>query len=78
MKKQIRKAIAFILSAIGTVAMIYVSGYLMLVQPIIQLYQAFRGDGITALLLFVSFIKIFLCTTMAGAIWCFFDIAAGF
>ena len=78
MKKTLRKAIAILLSLGGTLLALYVAGYWLFVRPIHNLYLGYTAHAITLPLLLNSFIRVFFSATVFGAIWCLFDILAGF
>lgn len=78
MTKNMKFLIATVLSVAGTIMMIYVGGYLLFVAPLLSLYQHFLDQSLTGRLLLVDLIKIFFAGTAGGAIWCIFDIAAGY
>ncbi len=77
MKKGIRKILAAAVSILGTALAIYVGGYLLLLRPVRHLLVGFAIGGLTRSGLIISVLKIFLASTVAGAIWCVFDIIAG-
>jgi len=78
MTKIVQRAIAAILSTVGSLLALYIGGYWMFVRPIYWLYYYFTNGGLTIHLLFINLLKIFLSSTVIGGIWIIFDIAAGF
>ena len=78
MKKTVKKIVEILISLSGTVLGIYVAGYWLLYKPLKNLYIAYLAHAISWGLLLNSFIRIFFCATVFGAIWCIFDILAGF
>ena len=77
MGKKLRRVMELILSIGGTLLSLYVGGYLLFIRPIMTLYALFTSGGLTTFLLFRYVIEIFLSMTVAGAMWCLFDILAG-
>ncbi len=78
MTKNVKFLMATILSVAGTIMMVYVGGWLLFVSPLLSLYRHFMDHSLTGRLLLVDLIKIFFAATAGGAIWCIFDIAAGY
>ena len=78
MKKNAKRAIAVLFSVLGTVLGLYVGGYLLFVRPVYWLVIGFTNVTLTAGLLLVNVIKIFVASTVGGAIWCLCDIIAGY
>ena len=74
----IKKFFEIFFSLAGTLLSVYVGGYWLLFRPLRNIYLAYTVGSITWHLLFNSFIRIFLSATVAGGIWCLFDIIAGF
>lgn len=77
MKKGLRKFLAVGISLFGTLLAIYVGGYRLLFRPVCLLINEFSAGSLTRQDLIGCIIKIFLASTIAGAIWCIFDIIAG-
>lgn len=77
MKKSIRKVIAVLLGLLGTLLAVYVGGYWLFIRPVRYLYVNFLGGTLTSRNLIICILKIFLASTVGGAIWCGFDILAG-
>ena len=67
-----------LLSIGGTILGLYLCGYWLLYDTIRCLYIGYTTHSITWGLLLNSFIRVFFCATVFGAIWCIFDILAGF
>ena len=78
MKKAFKKVMELLLSIGGTILGLYLCGYWLLFDPLRNLYVGYMNHAITWGLLLNSFIRIFFCATVFGAIWCIFDILAGF
>jgi len=78
LKNSIRKFFAVGLSLLGTVMTVYVSLYLLLFCPLYDIYIHFVGATLTAKIIFVDLIKVFVSSTVGGAVWVVFDLAAGF
>ena len=76
--KNIRKMLAVMISLLGTFMTVYVTLYLLVFCPARDLYVNFTSDTLTAHVLFVDLIKIFVASTVGGAVWVVFDIVAGF
>lgn len=77
MKKNMRRIAAVVLGLLGTLLAIYIGGYWLFVRPLHFLYVGFVAGTLTKRTLFVCVLKIFLASTVAGGIWCIFDIIAG-
>lgn len=77
MKKTIRRVLALSISILGTILALYVGGYWFFIHPVRFLYAAFLAGTLTRKALLGSIIKIFLASTVGGAIWCICDIIAG-
>ncbi len=77
MTKKLKRAMELILSIGGTLLSLYVGGYLLFIRPLMILYDLFTTGSLTTFLLFRYVIEIFLSMTVAGAMWCLFDILAG-
>ena len=77
MKKNAKRALAVLFSILGTVLGLYIGGYLLFVRSVYWLYVAFTGGTLTASILIINVIKIFVASTVGGAIWCLCDIIAG-
>ena len=77
MKKNAKRALAVLFSILGTVLGLYIGGYLLFVRSVYWLYVAFTSGSLTASILIVNVIKIFVASTVGGAIWCLCDIIAG-
>ena len=77
MKKYLKRLIVIIFEVAGCFLALYLGGYWMLFRPIKWLYLGFTGGTLTLKLIAINVIKIFLSTTVFGAVWCIFDILAG-
>lgn len=77
MKKNAKRALAVLFSILGTVMGLYIGGYMLFVRPVYWLVTSFSGGTLTAGLLLINVIKIFIASTVGGAIWCICDIIAG-
>lgn len=77
MKKNAKRVIAALFSILGSVLGLYIGGYWLFVRPVYWIVIGFRGGTLTARLLLINIIKIFLATTVGGSIWCICDIIAG-
>ena len=78
MKKNAKRAMAVLFSILGTVLGLYIGGYLLFVRPVYWLVTSFTSGTLTAVLLLINVIKIFIASTVGGAIWCLCDIIAGY
>ena len=78
MKKNAKRAIAVLFSILGTVLGLYIGGYCLFVRPVYWLVTGFMDGALTAGILIINVIKIFIASTVGGAIWCLCDIIAGF
>ncbi|MBE5911816.1 hypothetical protein [Pseudobutyrivibrio sp.] len=78
MKKNAKKAVATLISILGSALGIYIGGYWLFVIPVYTLVTAFTGGTLTAGILLINIIKIFVASTIGGAIWCLCDIIAGY
>ena len=78
MKKNAKRAIAVLFSILGTVLGLYIGGYCLFVRPVYWLVTGFMDGTLTAGILIINVIKIFIASTVGGAIWCLCDIIAGF
>lgn len=76
--KQFRKTIAILISLFGSLLALYTGGYVLFLLPLLGLYKAFTTGSLTLSLLLRDLIMIFFAATVGGAIWCVFDILAGF
>lgn len=70
MKKKIQQMLALICNALGTIAAVYVGGWLMFLQPLHVLYIAFGNGELSVRLVAVCAVKILLSATFAGLVWC--------
>ncbi len=77
MKKNAKKALATLISVLGSALGIYIGGYWLFVRPVYWLVTSFTGGTLTAGILLINVIKIFVASTIGGAIWCLCDIIAG-
>ena len=77
MKKNAKRAMAVLFSILGTVLGLYIGGYLLFVRSVYWLVIGFTNGTLTAGILLVNVIKIFIASTVGGAIWCLCDIIAG-
>ncbi len=77
MKKNAKKVIAVLFSVLGTVLGLYIGGYWLFVRPVYWLITSFKAGTLTAGILIINVIKIFVASTIGGAIWCICDIIAG-
>jgi hypothetical protein len=78
MKKNAKRALAVLFSILGTVLGLYIGGYCLFVRPVYWLVTGFKGGTLTAGILIINVIKIFIASTVGGAIWCLCDIIASF
>ncbi len=76
MKKNAKKALAVLFSVLGTVLGLYIGGYMLFVRPVYWLVIGFTDGTLTAGMLLVNIFKIFIASTVGGAIWCLCDIIA--
>ncbi|MCR4567559.1 MAG: hypothetical protein K5769_05880 [Pseudobutyrivibrio sp.] len=76
MKKNAKKVIAVLFSVLGTVLGLYIGGYWLFVRPVYWLITSFKAGTLTAGILIINVIKIFVASTIGGAIWCICDILA--
>ena len=77
MKKNAKRGLAILFSALGIVLGLYVGGYRLFVRPVYWLVTGFTNGTLTAGILLINIIKIFIASTVGGAIWCICDIIAG-
>lgn len=70
MKKSWRAFMSIVCYTVGLVGAIYFGGWLMLIQPINQIWEAYQQQVLNWHMLLVAIIKIALSTTVAGAVWC--------
>ncbi len=78
MKKNAKRAVAVLFSILGTVLGLYIGGYCLFVRPVYWLVTGVMDGTLTAGILIINVIKIFIASTVGGAIWCLCDIIAGF
>ncbi len=76
MKKNAKRALAVLFSILGTVLGLYIGGYVLFVRPVYWLVTGFTSGNLTAVMLLINVIKIFVASTVGGAIWCICDIIA--
>ncbi|MCR5416251.1 MAG: hypothetical protein K6E79_05605 [Pseudobutyrivibrio sp.] len=76
MRENAKKAMAVLFSLLGTVLGLYIGGYWLFVRPVYWLFVGFRTGTLTAHILIINIIKIFVASTVGGGIWCIFDIIA--
>ncbi|MBQ3773846.1 MAG: hypothetical protein II833_05610, partial [Pseudobutyrivibrio sp.] len=74
--KNAKKALAVLFSILGTVLGLYIGGYMLFVRPVYWLVIGFTDGTLTARMLLVNIFKIFIASTVGGAIWCLCDIIA--
>lgn len=77
MKKNAKRVLAVLFSVLGSVLGLYVGGYWLFVRPVYWLVTGFRNGTLTAYLILINVIKIFVASTVGGSIWCICDIIAG-
>ena len=70
MKKKTKMILGMISYCLGFVFALYVGGWILFIQPIIELFEAYQKGTIGVLLVAVCIIKIVLSTTIAGFVWC--------
>lgn len=70
MKKRVRMLAAMICYCLGVLGAFYVGGWVMLLQPIQMLLDAYTCRTLTLPLVAVSIIKIIFSSTFAGLVWC--------
>ena len=78
MKKNAKKALATLISVLGSALGIYIGGYWLFVRPVYWLVTSFTGGTLTAGILLINVIKIFVASTVGGAIWIICDIIASY
>ena len=78
MKKNAKRGLAILFSALGIVLGLYVGGYRLFVRPVYWLVTGFTNGTLTAGILLINIIKIFIASTVGGAIWCLCDIIANY
>ena len=78
MKKNVKRALAVFFSVLGTALGIYIGGYWLFVRPVYWLVTSFTGGTLTAGILLINVIKIFVASTVGGAIWIICDIIASY
>ena len=77
MKKTAKKTLAILFSFLGYALGLYVGGYVLFLKTVLTRVGGFTAGILTKELLVVSIVKIFVSSTLGGAIWCIFDIIAG-
>ncbi len=77
MKKGIKKVLSWFFYIMGWVVGIFVGGFLLFIQPVYQLITSLIAGNLTIMMLVICIVKIFVASTVGGAIWCVFDIIAG-
>ena len=77
MKKNAKRALAVLFSILGTVLGLFIGGYVLFVRPVYWLIIGFKGGTLTAGMILINVFKIFIASTVGGAIWCICDIIAG-
>lgn len=70
MKKRVLQFLALLCNALGTIAALYVGGWMMFLRPIHMLFTAFGDGTLNAYLVLVCGVKILLSATFAGLVWC--------
>lgn len=70
MKKKVQQLLALLCNVLGTIAAVYVGGWLMFLQPIKMLFLAFQGGTLSVSFVCICVIKILLSATFAGLVWC--------
>lgn len=78
MRKKINQWLALLCNVLGTLAAVYVGGWMMFLRPIHTLYTAFLGHEMTIQLVLTCGVKILLSTTFAGLVWCIGYIGSNF
>lgn len=61
---------ASICYVLGIVGFLYVAGYMLMIQPIQELLNAFTTNTLTLNQLIINILKIALSTTIGGFVWC--------
>ncbi len=70
MKKRWKAFMSIVCYTVGLVAAIYLGGWIMLIQPINEIWVAYQLKTLSWHMLLVAIVKIALSTTVAGAVWC--------
>lgn len=70
MKKKFNQIMASICYVLGIVGFLYVAGYMLMIQPIQELLNAFTTNTLTLNQLIINILKIALSTTIGGFVWC--------
>jgi hypothetical protein len=70
MKKKMNQWLALLCNVFGTIAAVYVGGWLMFLCPLHMLYMSFHNGTLTLAMVFLCGVKILLSTTFAGLVWC--------
>ncbi|SDB33165.1 hypothetical protein SAMN02910298_01600 [Pseudobutyrivibrio sp. YE44] len=78
MKKNAKRAMAVLFSILGTVLGLYIGGYMLFVRPVYWLITGFTSGTLSAGMILINVFKIFIASTVGGAIWCIGDIIAGY
>jgi TRAP-type C4-dicarboxylate transport system permease small subunit len=74
---KIRRVIVLLIEIFGTFFSLYVSIYVMIVQPAMALYSEYRSHTLKASHLFIDILSFIFALTAGGGLWCLFDIIAG-
>jgi hypothetical protein len=70
MKKKMNRWLAILCNVFGTIATVYVGGWLMFLRPLQILYMSFLDGTWTIPLVLFCGVKILLSATFAGLVWC--------
>lgn len=76
MKKLAKKTIIFIINLIGTLLALYVGGYHFLIVPVLHIISSVLTGPFIIRYFILDIIKIFIASSVGGAIWLIADIIA--
>jgi hypothetical protein len=75
---RLRHFLVHLLGIGGTLLAIYVSGWVMFLEPLIAIYREYRAGTMTYGDILKVAISVAMAATAGGGIWCAFDILANF
>lgn len=75
---RLRHFLVHLLGIGGTLLAIYVSGWVMFLEPLIGIYREYRAGTMTYGDILKVAISVAMAATAGGGIWCAFDILANF
>ena len=75
---RLRHFLVHLLGIGGTLLAIYVSGWVMFLEPLIAIYREYQAETMTYGDILKVAISVAMAATAGGGIWCAFDILANF